>query len=119
MKFINIALFNLAKYLLAFLLIFITSVAIYSASENNFEDYILERFHLQVQEGINILNESINKIDQLSEMIYNSNDFTQLTRHKENLSPQNFLQLRSSQDLMAHIHAISNSSSYYFVLFRT
>lgn len=117
MKFTKIVIAYMTKYLLAFLLIFITSVAVFRTAKSSIEQYILERTQIQIQEGVQTVKESVDLLEIIGQMMYQSTGFTSLTLQEKGLSTRSSLQLRNSNDLLKQMGNVIDSP-YVFVLFR-
>ena len=78
MKFLKILLSNIVKYLLAFMLVLLTSILLYEIARENFEQSLLERTKLQIQSGLLAIEENVNKLDLTAQTMYENDAFTRL-----------------------------------------
>jgi len=117
-KFIKIAGFYMFKYLLGFLLVFSTSVLMFTVAQNSIECYILGEKQSQIQEGVHQTEEAVEKIELISKLVYQSQGFSKLLYQKDPYPSETILQIRESNDLIMKIGNLANYTPYMFVLFK-
>ena len=119
MKFLKILLFNIAKYLLAFMLVLFTSILLYKTAQENVEQSLLERTKLQIQSGLLAIEENVNKLDLTAQTMYENDAFTRLGwLTNDSSAADKVILLRNSNKLLQETSALTDGSAYTFVFFR-
>ena len=119
MKFLKILLSNIVKYLLAFMLVLLTSILLYEIARENFEQSLLERTKLQIQSGLLAIEENVNKLDLTAQTMYENDAFTRLGwLTNDSSAAEKVILLRNSNKLLQKTSALTNGSAYTFVFFR-
>lgn len=116
-KFMRILASHFVKYLLAFSIIFAVSVMVFVIAKNTIKDYILEQTRTQLQEGAQAIEETTQKMQLISQMMYQDSDFATLCNQGNNYSQKNLLQLRNCYSQLDSISNIGHYAPYMFALF--
>lgn len=120
MRFAKILTKYMFKYLCAFFVIFVFSLIIFSVSKNNMKNYIIKQTNMEIEEGIQVVQENLSRMTLISQMIYQNKDFPKLTLLENGayISPKTLLQLQSVNKQFNNICNISSDIPFAFVLFR-
>lgn len=116
-KFIRIFANHFVKYLLAFSVIFAVSVMVFFIAKNTIKDYILDQTRTQLEEGALSIEETTQKMQLISQMMYQDSDFATLCNQGSDYSPKNLLQLRNCYSQLHSISNVGHYASYMFALF--
>lgn len=118
MKFARIAISYIIKYLLGFLLIFVSSAILYAIAEDNIESYIIKQTQMRTEEGIRTIEDTIDKLDLISQMMYQSTGFNGLIYQGDTIPKENILRLQESNNFMKKINSVADYVPYMFTLFQ-
>lgn len=108
----------LLKYLLGFGVVFITNIVMLHVAEETIESYIVKQIEIQVKDGIQRMDETIEKMDLISQMMYQNSDFTKLIYNGATFPKEQIIALRNSNDLIKNVRYVSDCTPYMFVLFK-
>jgi len=118
-NFTHIAFKYMFKFFLAFFLVFSTSVMVFQVAKNNLERYILDRVQLQINNGILSISDTVEKLELISQILYQNEGFSELAWEKNTTSSaERALLLRQNKELLKSISSVSDYTTYSFVLFR-
>lgn len=118
MKFTRIAITYMIKYFLGFLAVFAGSLLVFIKAQNSIENYVIKQAQLQTREGIQAVEEAIEKMDLISRMMQQNNNFTELVYQGEASAEEKVMQLRNSNNFMTKIGSVADYTPYMFVLFK-
>lgn len=118
MKLTKIVVSYIMKYLLGFFLVFACSTMMFAVAKNTIENYVINQAQREVKEGISNINEMIDKLDILSQTMYQNYNFSKLIYQGENLPKEDILQLKESNTFMKNICAVTEDAPYMFALFK-
>lgn len=118
MKFTRIILVNMTKYLAGFLLVFFCSIMVYVAAKSSIETYIIEQARTKTEEGIRAIEETVEKMDIIAQMMYQSNDFVLLTYQEEDFYKEDILKIKDNNKLLVNAGIMADYVPYMFVVFK-
>ena len=118
MKFARIAISYIIKYLLGFLLVFVCSAILFAIAKDTIESYIIKQAQMKTQEGIRTIDETIDKLDLISQMMYQNTGFSKLIYQGETFPKEDILQLQESNSFMKKINSVADYTPYMFTLFQ-
>ncbi len=118
MKFIKIFVSYMIKYLLGFLLIFVTNIVMFYVARSSVESYIIKQVETQIEDGIQTVENTVEKMDLIEQMLYQSNDFTKLVYTGKNFPKKDITLVKNSNDLLKQIGYITNYTPYMFCVFK-
>lgn len=118
MKFTRIILVNMIKYLAGFFLIFFCSIMVYVAAKSSIETYIIEQARTKTEEGIRAIEETVEKMELIAQMMYQSNDFVMLTYPEEKIFKTDILKVKDNNKLLVNVGVMTDYVPYMFVLFK-
>lgn len=107
----------LFKYLLGFGVVFVTNVVMLYVAKDTIESYIIKQVEIQVEDGIQGVDETIETMDFISQMMCQNSDFTKLIYSGDAFPKEQIVALKKSADLLANAKNVSNCTPYMFVLF--
>lgn len=116
-KFIRIFASHFVKYLLAFSIIFAVSIMVFFIAKDTIKDYILDQTRTQLQDGTRDIEETTQKMQLISQMMYQDSDFATLCSQGVNYSQKNLLQLRNCYSQLHSISNVGHYATYMFALF--
>lgn len=118
MEFKKIVMNYTAKYFLGFLAVFICSVAVAAMAEHSIRNYIVEKAETELANGLNTVNESIERMDLINQTVHGNKDFTALIYSGDTVPRQDVLSLREGNEVLMKTAYISDYIPYMFILFR-
>lgn len=116
-KFAKIAIGYMVRYLLGFLMVFSCSIMVFNVAKDSVESYIVKQAQMQTQEGVQKIDAVVEKMELISQMMYQNPDFYKLIYQGDTFSKADILLFRDSNNLMIEIGYLTDYIPYMFTVF--
>lgn len=117
MKFVRVFISYMVKYLCGFACVLGCSVLIFIAAQENIEKYVITHTEMKMQEGVQLVERTKEKIDLINQTLYTTDEFQRLVFVNGELPKDHVLRLVKCRELLEQSIVIVDEVPFAFVLF--
>ena len=118
MKFVRVFISYMVKYLVSFACVLGCSVLIFIAAQENIEKYVISHTEMKIQEGVQLVERTAERIDMINQTLYSTDEFQRLVFVNGELPRDHVLRLVKCRDLLKQFVSIMDEVPFVFVLFQ-
>lgn len=117
MKFVRVFISYMVKYLCGFACVLSCSILIFIAAQENIEKYVITHTEMKIQEGVQLVERTKEKIDLINQTLYTNDEFRRLVFVNGELPKDHVLRLVKCRELLEQSIVIVDEVPFAFVLF--
>lgn len=117
MKFVRVFMNYMLKYLCGFACVLGCSVLIFLTAQKNIEKYVITHTEMKIQEGVQLVERTKEKVDLINQTLYTTDEFRRLVFVNGELPKDHVLRLVKCRELLEQSIVIVDEVPFAFVLF--